>query len=357
MNNNTYIPNLPDELNTAHKEISKLYHSFNSIITFLYSYFESSMRQYEIYHTNKILDSTYENHHTIDVDEFNLFEGTIKKNKKILSKWLKAIGLEYQTFNSFITATMQEVTKYMNLLNNNDIISENNLTNIIKKSKKLSKINNTLGKIKQRIGQLNIFINNFDSFNNNLKSALIIYPDVKLDPVNIEDLLLEIEKFIPQDHINLNRKILLNYISWLQSSNDNFVYENIEGASLDNYQYLSSDYLKNLFERKPTNSQKKRFNDTDDTDDQMEVGSSVVSSTNDNLDSRKRKKPNDDTESLEESRKQKRMLNEIKRKKAREIEFIKRRNEYEQMLNENKQPDANSYNIIIGNQDTLKKVV
>ena len=53
MNNNTYIPNLPDELNTAHKEISKLYYSFNSIITFLYSYFESSMRQYEIYHTKK----------------------------------------------------------------------------------------------------------------------------------------------------------------------------------------------------------------------------------------------------------------------------------------------------------------
>ena len=85
MNKFTYIPNLPDELESVQKEVSKLFQGFAHIITYLLNYFETTMIDYEKYHAERIIGSNYENRHIIDINELLKLDKTIKKYKNILS--------------------------------------------------------------------------------------------------------------------------------------------------------------------------------------------------------------------------------------------------------------------------------
>ena len=248
MNNSTYIPNLPTELQALLEEVSKLYRSFEDIVNHLISHFDKVRLSYLTFHANTIVSIKNANDHNIDLQELSTLEKTIKKYTNLLKKWLQNVGSEYYEFTTSLTNTLQYVSQYMNLVDSGTDGPTNTLTEMVQKTRRANIISNMYKKVTTAIDKLNLIVGHFNTFNQNLATSLVLYPGIKLVPVSIKALLVEVEKYKrPNDQQDIaSYRVILDYVKYLLGRDDDDVAKLHVKGFLVNYKYFNLDDFRNF---------------------------------------------------------------------------------------------------------------
>ena len=238
-----YIGDLPQEITYIKEDVRKLYNAFGSVINHILNHFETTKENYLKHHAEKI--NLLNEGHYINKDIFLSLDKTIKRNVSLLSKWKKKVGEEYHKFNQSLTEILHDVAQYINLQReyNSRHITSHDLTGVIQMSKRVGKMNKFHTIMQIKIENLNKHLRNFDSFNSNLLSSLIMYPSIKLTPISIEELLLEMDKYKVEGLTNINYNIVLNHINKLVKRG----FTSSPSSALENFKFtFDENYFKDL---------------------------------------------------------------------------------------------------------------
>ena len=241
------ISHLPKEISDIKEEVRKLYNAFGSVINYILNHFETTKNNYLKHHAEQI--NRWNEGHYINKDNFLSLDKTIKMNVSLLSKWKKKVGEEYHKFIQSLTEILHDVAQHLNLQTEytSSYMMTQDLTGVIQMSKRVGKMNKFHAIIQIKIENLNKHLRNFDSFNSNLLSSLIMYPGIKLTPISIEELLLEMDKYKVEGLTNINYNIVLNHVNKLVKRG----LIPTHPSDLENFKFtFNENYFKELLERR-----------------------------------------------------------------------------------------------------------